>query len=678
MELYPGINFEIPALPFKNSIAGYGLPQKKQKWTRNELPDNFDMLSAEEQFAFAELEDKRCTEGYWFYNNGVPTYITGDHYHYLNWCKLDVGYPDYRDVDRRWFYAWQVCVDDTDCLGLLYAKKRRDGFSYRAMACKLNKARKTFNGHFGMMSKTGEDVKDLFAKLIYYFQEYPAFFKPQVQSAEDVKKELMFKTPIQKVTHKTRTVTKEMSLNTKITWRNTKDNSYDGSKLQILTGDECGKMIGASFTKWFSIAKTCLMVGGRIIGKGMFGSSVNEAEHGGEEFKQVWSDSVASEKDGNNRTVSGLYRYFVPAYDGLEGFVDEYGMSVIEDPETPVVGIDGLAIKIGAKTYIENKLKSLRDKGSVVAYYEELRQFPRDEDDLFRDPANEQTIFDLDRLYAQVEHNQMANPALVRGNFEWRNGERDTEVVWQPTEKGKWLIYWKPKEINQKTSKYGKVAPVETNTGLFSLDPYSAVKTAGKKHSMAASHGFRKLDLMDEANSNCFVTEYWARPSDPIEVYEDMIKQCVYFGWKVLIERNVRNCFDYFRVRGYDNYLMIRPESTFTEHSEDREPGLPNFSEAVRVVLMETLQSYISNNIGFIEEKQRYGVMPFNNTLKDWIEFNPEKWTDYDLTVAGMIAVVGSKGLLPTKKVTKQSIELFKTYRNDGNRSYEYVPKEIK
>ena len=30
-------------------------------------------------------------------NNGTPTHITGNHYYYLQWCKIDIGYPDYRD-----------------------------------------------------------------------------------------------------------------------------------------------------------------------------------------------------------------------------------------------------------------------------------------------------------------------------------------------------------------------------------------------------------------------------------------------------------------------------------------------------------------------------------------------------------------------------------------------------
>ena len=53
-----------------------------------------------------QLEFERRIKGAWFLNNGKPTYITGNHYYYLQWCKIDIGYPDYWDRDRRFFLIW--------------------------------------------------------------------------------------------------------------------------------------------------------------------------------------------------------------------------------------------------------------------------------------------------------------------------------------------------------------------------------------------------------------------------------------------------------------------------------------------------------------------------------------------------------------------------------------------
>ena len=49
---------------------------------------------------YIEEEFVRRENGYWFTNNGVPTYITGSHYMYLQWSKIDVGLPEFRESLR--------------------------------------------------------------------------------------------------------------------------------------------------------------------------------------------------------------------------------------------------------------------------------------------------------------------------------------------------------------------------------------------------------------------------------------------------------------------------------------------------------------------------------------------------------------------------------------------------
>ena len=62
-------------------------------------------------------EFKRREQGYWFYNNnGILTYITGTHYMYLQWSKIDVGAPDFREANRLFFIFWEACKADTQML----------------------------------------------------------------------------------------------------------------------------------------------------------------------------------------------------------------------------------------------------------------------------------------------------------------------------------------------------------------------------------------------------------------------------------------------------------------------------------------------------------------------------------------------------------------------------------
>ena len=75
-------------------------------------------LSFKERWVdYIEKEFNRRDLGYWFYNNGVPTYITGSHYMYLQWTKIDVGLPDFREANRVFYIYWEACKADKRSFG---------------------------------------------------------------------------------------------------------------------------------------------------------------------------------------------------------------------------------------------------------------------------------------------------------------------------------------------------------------------------------------------------------------------------------------------------------------------------------------------------------------------------------------------------------------------------------
>jgi len=687
IHLYNGLFYQPPPLKLaKVKVLNGRTKKSNQMWGRLDFdPDDFAELPQEQQDAFIIREYERSEQGFWFWNNGELTYLTGNHYHYLTWFKIDSGYPDFRDADKRWFYHWELCEKDEECIGQMYGKKRRDGYSYRGDNIILNCARREFNANFGIISKSGEDAKEMFQKLVHAFLEYPDFFKPQVQSAEDVKRELIFRTPQKRVTFKNRKTKREISLNTRIDWKNTKQNAYDGMKLRILAADESGKFpTEVDLEKWFNIGKTCLILGSKIVGKMMLGSTVNELEKGGRAFLNLWRKSDHTKKTDNGRTISGLWRYFVPAFDGMEGFIDQYGMSVIETPEKPIMGIDGRMITKGAKPWLETELKARQDAGDSVGYYEMRRQFPLKEDDMFITPANERTCWDIAKIHEQIEHNEIhiIEKTLSCGYFSWKGGKRDCGVVeWNSLPyddpRVKHRFSWLPPhdQRNKFVMKNGKKAPANVHLGLFTLDPYSAVHTIDKhRESKAASHGFKKFDLMAEKDlSDAFIGEYWNRLKDPLLVYEDMIMQCVFFGWALLPERNIRNCNDYFRNRDYHNYLMAPPRMTREEFIQKinkvEDAGIANTAGQTQQQFIEHLANYISLNVGTNDNTGEMGFMPFTNTLKDWLAFDIEKWTPYDLTVSSMVAVVGSRAVTEVKKVHRRPSTFFQKYDNTGRES---------
>ena len=146
------------------------------------------------------------------------------------------------------------------------------------------------------------------------FRNLPFFFQPIIDGSDNPKSTLSFNQPGQKISKNFKTVTKSEALNSKIDWRNTKENSYDSVKLLRYLCDEAGKWVDANVEKNWEVVRSCLTLGDKIIGKCFMPSTVNElSKSGGENFKNLWYDSDPDDVDANGRTRSGLYQYFTPA-----------------------------------------------------------------------------------------------------------------------------------------------------------------------------------------------------------------------------------------------------------------------------------------------------------------------------------------------------------------------------
>ncbi len=172
--------------------------------------------------------------------------------------------------------------------------------------------------------------------------------------------------------------------------------------------------------------------------------------------------------------------------------------------------------------------------------------------------------------------------------------------------------------------------------------------------------------------SDIFISQYWCRPADPSILFEDMLMQCVFYGWEILGESNKPGCINHFRNRGYENYLMSRPAFTHTEYSEKNQkekwlPNTGNVDTGIRKTLVENMQSYVYQNIGINPVTEIMGNCPFNDTLSDLAKFDIEDWTRFDLTVSAMYAIIG-KNAFVKQKVEYKAIQLFQKYGRDGQK----------
>jgi hypothetical protein len=480
--------------------------------------------------------------------------------------------------------------------------------------------------------------------------------------------ELAFREPSKRITKKNKTSQTGEALNTVINWKNTTNNAYDGEKLHILYLDEAGKWEKPTDIRdaW-RIQRTCLIVGRKVVGKAMVGSTVNPMDKGGKEYKDLWRDSDPTERNKNGRTRSGLYRLFIPAYEALEGFFDKYGNPIIQDPEEVVDGLDGEDIVFGAKTYLKNERDNLKSDASELN--EVVRQFPFTEDEAFRDSIDG-SLFNVGHIYEQIQYNDdlFPNPVVI-GNFVWKDGVQDGEVVFKPDPNGRFRVAWMPPVDLRNQKKFEKNKRVAPNAelGVGGVDSYDLDATVDGRGSKGALHLYNKFHM--EHPSNMFVLEYASRPPLAKIFYEDVLMAAAFYGYPVLIENNKYGIARYFESRGYDGYLMERPKHLIAPNTniKTKTKGIPSNSQDVIQAHAHAIEAYIHDHVGINRETGDYGNMYFNRTLEDWIGFKINDRTKYDLTISsGLCLLAAQKVKIEKKESSFNDAKFFRRYKVRG------------
>lgn len=653
VDVYGSLTYT-PDNPLETLIEGWGRERIEQVWKRRELPSYFNnieydkdgnaMLTASQE-QFAREEVIKCKEGYWFYNNGIPTYITGKHYFYLNWWKLeDDIYPEYRDTDRRYFLFLNHWENVLWCLGIFRGKKRREGASSQATSNLVYECIFYTNSNCGLVSKTNTDSRDTFTDMVRHgYNQLPVFLKPRQLNRADSVTELTFAARLKNGE------VSDGGQKSKINYRAPVLNAYDRGRMTRILADEGGKWpTEVDFAKFISIVSKTMVKGAKRVGFCEAPSTVNEmTKGGGAAFKKAW-DGANQFKNPNRPTPNRFVTYFSAAYDGYEGFIDRHGMSVIGEPtheqyqylvdkwvkKDPISGhiISELTeedIRMGARQYVMVKR---REGLSGDLLEEEIRMNPCTVQEMF-EAANTGCVFNSFNINKRI--NELEGTPVHKRNILFYR-DLDQSVKWRDVQKEDGNFYWEvTPEFDLSQKDRFKIidkfrSPNNIEDGAISVDSYSNSQ-GGRKYGSKASAfiGYRKLMKA--------VAHLYGRPKEKNELHSQVLLAAEFCGFQAYYEHTADDYYSYFRDRGKVKYLGKYPLSLIDpvkikqagENGPDRFYGTP--------ITPFSLTRQLDNGIAYFEH--HIHLIDFIDVLIMARNFDPYNRTEYDTIVSFLILI---------------------------------------
>jgi hypothetical protein len=597
---------------------------------------------------FRKQELNRIRNGYWFMLDGEPTYLPGIAYMYFNWWRMDVGLPEYRDYIRLFSYVVMVAWGSDNIIGVLLASMRGIGKSYFA-ACVLYTITVFIRNSFsGMQSKSDNDSENLFIKklgepvaaLPDFLVPVNSFGWPSVP-----KTRMEFMPPMRRHPNTQWDMfLRKSAIRSIIDYRNAKDSAYDSETTTVLLQDEIGKIDKktGSVNRRFEITRFCVWRGNVKRGI-LFGFTTvgNMERAGGKEFKQLFKDSDQNNPEKINEigwTLTGCVKYFISALDST--FTDEFGKpdhkksKRFHDAQRKQIYDD--CIKAG-------------DMGKYIAY---CQNNPYTEEEAFMFSGkdcvfNAQILQDVQIKLTSVPPDHF----VVRGDYVWEEVDKKAKFV-ENKVNGKWIALkypdgkifgpdggiWKPNNVRiERYNGTSTFFPIhDTRFCTAGFDPFSHRDVVEVNKASKGSITFRSRANFHWPEEFCEVpfAHYLARPLDPETSFEDLIIACFYFGTPVLVENN-KNAFEnYFIKRGYEAFIMRRPQSTFTRRDDRQNTlGIPSSKP-----IIEQYTNLAGTDI--VKNGSKFRILPI---IDDALEFDPTDTRRFDSFVSYGLSLIAAE-----------------------------------
>lgn len=687
-----GSNISLPESPKDEDIVNYGLPRREQKWVRNELPAYFDDVEYDkqgklkltpEQELYASSELQKCKEGVWMWIGEKKRYIPRRYYFYLQYYILEDGNPpEYREADRLYFIFWDYWFSILWCLGIVRIKKRRQGASSQSCSNLLYEAIFFKNSNCGLLSKTRDDSKATFTEMVTNaYQLLPCYFKQKLMGKEDSVTELV--------------LAHDKGANSKINYKAPVLNAYDRGRMSYILGDEFGKLpLDVPASRLLSIIAKTLIKGVKRVGWIDMPSTVNElTKGGGAEYKKIFD---AANQFKRKQTTNRIVRFFQPAYESYEGFIDEFGDSVVGEPTHEqyqylvdkwvqrnedgdlISELSEEDVKLGAKSYVMIK----RREGLVGSdLEEEIRMNPCDEEEAFM-YAGQGCEFNSGNIQKQIKELEENPPFLRQARltevkikiphpFDRLKSTETPSVNFMDDAKGGWFIFEQPNKKNAFRLRGDQLEPlntsmyqigVDTTKEGIGVDGSGALAVASSKPAIVV---FKKSCIINGEETGLYPVAMWMADTRlDIHFDDEVLKACMWYGCKANYEIDARQDFyRFFCKKNARAFLDWTPKiaQNPVKRNPKIEPGSRSGDPFQLAAQLQMCKMYIDGTDPEVYNGHVHRIV-FIQLLQQLLKYDHAKRTPYDYVIALMMALLPIMGEAQAPIMPQRSQPIFKSH----------------
>lgn len=658
----------LPQVPSDKHINFF----KEQKWTRPsptetikkaireyakrvQLDPNYIHPLQSEINRWADQEWDRSEEGFWFWNNGVPTYITGFYYWYLTAWQTTFGFPMYRETDKELTYLLKYCEEDPNSYGLLLNTVRRYGKSSLMGGWAIYRTTRNRNHYTGCQGENDHKAGLFYTQMIKSpFKKLPYYFTPTYDTTSALTSDIKFEQPA--VRSKSLTIgdyDDSLDLESKLDYRSSGVSEYDGSILHTYLMEEAGKILNCNVNDRWAVVKPCLRRGKELRGKCFIGTTVefmDSTGKGGRAYKKMFYESDFDQRQPDGRTKSGLYVCFLPGDCAHESFLDEWGHPKRKE----------------AKEWILLERESYKDSPKELSGV--IRRYPLYLKEIFyinTDRCEFNATILQDR---KSELESISEPILSKGEFYWVDNKRFTEVRFRHNPHTGWCwvhsLINDSKDTNLVQRKIGgdrpQFAPQNDSKFISGVDPVDhgvVVEGKGgdeeyistrrskpvlfiKRKYDSAIDGILTQEILEQRakekyqyKTNRLIAMMDVRPNDPNVFFERALMMLWYFGCSLHAESQKPGIMNYLIEHGCGDFILQKYIAEAGTRKNVYADGTPASAQII--------QEYTSALATYIEYWGH--TIPFIDLVEDLLVFNPKKTTEFDYSVAAGFTELGCK-----------------------------------